>query len=141
MLRNGKDTAEVFEADAPRNPMSESARDSAFEAAVSQQPEQWRAALRKSAKKDDLPTVWPAWTHIASDHRGHLWVSLPGERGEVTRVVVFGTDGRLLGDVPPPSPKMFDLPAWNRDGLAFLDEDADGRTVIRVFRLVTTPEM
>jgi hypothetical protein len=66
-------------------------------------------------------------------------VSLPGERGEVTRLMAFGTDGRLLGDVPPPSPKMFDMPAWNRDGLAFLDEDSDGRTVIRVFHLVTKP--
>ncbi len=139
VLGNAKDTARVFEADAPRLPMSEAARDSAFEAAISGQSGQWRKALRESAKKDDLPKVWPAWTHIASDRRGQLWVSLPGERGEVTRLVVFGTDGRLLGDVPLPSPKMFDLPAWNRDGLAFLDEDADGRTVIRVFRVLTTP--
>jgi hypothetical protein len=46
VLRNGKDTAEVFEADAPRLPLSGVARDSAFEAAISNQSEHWRTFPR-----------------------------------------------------------------------------------------------
>jgi len=139
VLANGKDTSRVFEADAPRLPLSTAERDSVFESVISRQSVQYRDALRKTARKDDLPSVWPAFTHTASDKQGRIWVSLPGSRGEVTRLVVFDTDGRLLGDVPLPSTKMFDHTAWSRDGLAFLDEDDEGRTVIRVFRLVTTP--
>ena len=139
VLGNGKDSSRVFEAAAPRLPLSDTERDSVFETSISGQQEQWRSALRKSAKKADLPAEWPAWTHAASDQSARLWVSLPGKRGEITRVVVFDTDGRLLGDVPPPSPKMFNHDAWSRDRLAFLDEDGEGRTVIRVFRLVTKP--
>lgn len=139
VLANGKDTSRVFEADAPQLPLSIAERDSVFEASINQHSEQWRDALRKSAKKDDLPNLWPAFTHTASDKQGRIWVSLPGSHGEVTRLVVFDTDGRLLGDVPPPSARMFNQTAWSRDGLAFLDEDDEGRAIIRVFRLVTNP--
>lgn len=140
VLANGRDTSRMFEADAPRLPLSTAERDSVYESVLSTQPLEYRDAMREAASKDDLPSVWPAYTYARSDRTGHVWVSLPGIRGEVTRLVVFDQDGRLLGDVPPPSPKMFNGAAWSRDGLAFLDEDDDGRTVIRVFRLVTTPE-
>jgi hypothetical protein len=138
VLANGKDTSRVFEASAPRLPLSTVERDSVFESVISKQSLQYRDALRKAAKKDDLPNVWPAYTNTASDKSGRIWVSLPGPRGEVTRLVVFDTEGRLLGDVPPPSPKIFNHTAWSRDALAFLDEDDEGRTVIRVFRIERT---
>ena len=139
VLANGKDTSRVFEAEASRLPLSTANRDSVFESVISKQNVQYRDALRKSAKKDDLPSVWPAYTNVISDQVGRLWVSLPGARGEVTRLVVFDRDGLLLGAVPPPSTRMFNHAAWSRDAVAFLDEDEEGRTVIRVFRLVTAP--
>jgi hypothetical protein len=138
VLGNGKDTSRVFEAEAPRLPLSIAERDSVFESVILQQAEQYRDALRKSAKKDDLPGIWPAFTNTMSDKTGRVWVTLPGARGEVTRLIVFDRDGRLLGDVPPPSPKMVKNSAWGSDRLVFLDEDDTGRTVIRAFRLVTT---
>ncbi len=139
ILANAKDSSRVFEAPAQHLAIGDDLRDSIFEQAIAKQSEQWREALRKDAKVDDIPKVWPAWTNVASDRSGRLWVSLPGDGGEVTRVVVFDAGGRLLGDVPPVSAKMFNFAVWSRDRLAFLDEDADGRSVIRVFRLVTTP--
>lgn len=139
VLANGKDSSRVFEAPAQHLAIGDDLRDSVFERAIAKQSEQWREALRKEAKLEDIPKVWPAWTSVASDRTGRLWVSLPGDRGEVTRLVVFDAEGRLLGDVPPVSAKMFNYAVWSRDRLAFLDEDADGRSVIRVFRLVTTP--
>ena len=72
------------------------------------------------------------------DREGRLWVALPGDAGEVTRLQLFDRDGKLLGDVPPPNSKMFKTAAWGRDWLAVADEDADGRPIIQTYHLRTT---
>jgi len=139
VLRSATDTARIFEASAPTLPISEAMRDTLFEKATNNSDEAMRKALRESAKKDDIPHTWLPWTHMSLDRAGRLWVALPGDAGEVTRLQVFDRDGRLLGDVPPPSTKLFDNSAWGRDRVAVADEDEDGRPVIRTFRLQTTP--
>jgi len=139
VLRGATDTVRIFEASAPTLPISDAMRDTLFEKATNNSDEATRKALRESAKKDDIPHTWLPWTHMSLDRAGRLWVTLPGDAGEITRMQVFDRNGYLLGDVPPPHRKMlFDTSAWGRDRIAFLDEDDDGRPVIRTFRLQTT---
>ena len=139
VLRGATDTARIFEAPAATLPISDAQRDALFDKATNNSDEATRKALRESAKKDDIPHTWLPWTHMSLDREGRLWVTLPGDAGEITRMQVFNRDGILLGDVPPPSTKMFGTSAWGRDRIAFLDQDDDDRPVIRTFRLQTTP--
>jgi len=136
ILRTSTDTARIFDADAAPIAITEAQRDTIFANATANRDEAVHKALLASAHMDDIPRTWPPWLHMALDGQGYLWVALPGDAGEVSRLQVFDREGRLLGNVPPPSPKMFDLPtAWGRDRIAVLDEDTDGRPVIRTFRL------
>ncbi|MES2124234.1 MAG: hypothetical protein V4503_06045 [Gemmatimonadota bacterium] len=137
ILRGATDTARLFEASAPELPISDAMRDTLFENATQHPDAAIQKAMRESANKDDIPHTWLPWTHLSLDRAGRLWVALPGDAGEVTRLQVFDRNGILLGDVPPPSRKMFKSAAWGRDRLAVADEDDDGRPVIRVFRLET----
>ena len=138
VLRGATDTARSFEAPTQSLTISDAMHDTLFEKATNNSDEATRKALRESAKKDDIPHTWLPWTHMSLDREGRLWVSLPGDAGEVTRLQVFDRNGYLLGDVPPPSTKMFDNSAWGRDRIAVVDEDEDGHPVIRTFRLQTT---
>jgi hypothetical protein len=138
VLRGATDTSRIFEAPSATLPISEAMRDTLFEKAIYNSDEVTRKALRESAKKDDIPHTWLPWTHMSLDRTGRLWVAVPGDSGEITRLQVFDRDGLLLGDVPPPNAKMFNTSAWGRDRIAVLDEDDDGRPVIRTFRLQTT---
>lgn len=139
LLRSATDTARTFEATAPTLPISEAMRDTIYNSATSNSDESIQRALRESAKKDDIPHTWLPWTHMSLDREGRLWVALPGDAGEVSRLQVFDRDGRLLGDVPSPGNKLFDNSAWGRDRVAFADEDEAGHPIIRAFRLQTTP--
>lgn len=89
----------------------------------------------KVAGAKDLPAAWPPWRTLATDPAHRIWVGVPGARGALSRLLVFDPDGRLLGDVPPPHPRLFDG-FWGRDHVAVPDEDAEGRPVIRIYRLV-----
>ncbi|MES2304846.1 MAG: hypothetical protein V4558_05035 [Gemmatimonadota bacterium] len=138
LLRGAADTVRIFEASAPTVAMSAAWRDSIFNAATAHNDPDFQKSLRASAKKEDIPTIWPVWTHMSLDGAGRLWVALPGDGGEVSRLQVFDRDGKLLGDVPTPNRKMFKNAAWGRDWLAVADEDADGRPVIKTYHLQTT---
>lgn len=138
ILRNGRDTARIFEADAPILPMTVEQRDSVYSEALGNPAGEYRKALEASTKKEDIPMQWLPWTSMSLDGAGRLWVALPGAKGAVTRLQVFDRDGRLLGDVPPPHPKMFGKGAWSADRLAVPDEDTDGRAIIRTYKLQTT---
>ncbi len=139
VLRGATDTVRIFEASAPTLAISEAMRDTIYNQATSHRDEVIQKALRESAKKDDIPHTWLPWTHMSLDREGRLWVALPGDAGEVTRLQLFDRDGKLLGDVPPPNRKMFKTAAWGRDWLAVADEDADGRPIIQTYHLRTTP--
>lgn len=138
IFRNGVDTARIVEAEAPTLPMTVEQRDSVYAEALGNPSGDYRKALEASTKKEDIPMQWLPWTSMSLDGAGRLWVGLPGAKGGVSRLQVFDRDGRLLGDVPPPHPKMFRNGAWGVDRLAVPDEDADGRAIIRTYRLQTT---
>jgi hypothetical protein len=136
ILRSAADTIRIVDADAPAVTITEAQRDTIFARATAQRDEVVHRALLASAHKDDIPHTWLPWTHMALDGDGHLWVALPGAAGEVSRLQVFDREGRLLGDVSPANPKMFDLTAaWGRDRIAVPDEDDAGRPIIRTYRL------
>lgn len=135
-LRTSTDTVRVFEAGAPAVALTEAQRDTIFANATANRDEAVHKALLAAARKDDIPRTWLPWTHMALDGEGRLWVGLPGAAGEVTRLQVFDREGRLLGDVPPASAKMFEpTAAWGRDRIAVLEEDTDDRPVIRTYRV------
>lgn len=138
LMKNTQDTIRLFEASAPILPISAAMRDTIFEHATMNSDPDIQKALRASAKKEYIPGNWLPWTHMSLDRAGRLWVSLPGDAGELTRLQVFDRDGRLLGDVPPPNSKMFGIAAWGGDRIAVADEDADGRPVIKTYHLVTS---
>jgi hypothetical protein len=130
LLRTSTDTVRVFDAGAPAVALTEAQRDTIFANATANRDEAIHQALLAAAHKDDIPHTWLPWTHMALDGEGRLWVALPGAAGEVTTLQVFDRD------VPPASTKMFELTAaWGRDRIAVLEEDTDGRPVIRTFRL------
>ncbi|MEO5799650.1 MAG: hypothetical protein ABIZ70_01530 [Gemmatimonadales bacterium] len=138
LMKNGKDTVRIFEASAPILPISAAMRDTLFNNATTHPDADIQKALRASAKKEYIPDNWLPWTHMSLDREGRLWVALPSANAEVGKLQVFDRDGKLLGDVPAPNRKMFKNSAWGGDRLAVLDEDADGRPLIKSFRLQTT---
>jgi hypothetical protein len=134
--RDYTDTVRVIEAPASQLVLSGAERDSVFEAAITDQPEAWRDAIREMARADQIPADRPLWTGIATDRSQRIWVALPGPGRNIATLDVFTADGVLLGKVPAPHPNILDG-FWTRDRLYFRDQDPEGRPLVRVFRLDT----
>lgn len=137
LQRGYGDTALVIESDAPQLLRTVAERDALFDANLAGQPEAWREAIRAVAERDRIPLERPRWSAMATDPEHRLWVGLPGPGADVTILEVFSPDGVLLGRVPAPHPDILDG-YWTRDHVFLRDSDADGRPVIRVYRLDTT---
>ena len=135
--REYDDTVRVFEATAPQLVLTEAERDSVFTTSIDNEPEAWREAIRGVARADQIPGNRPLWTSVASDRENRIWVSLPGPGADVASLDVFSPEGVLLGKVPAPRPGILDA-FWTRDRAYLRDLDADGRPIIRVFRLDQT---
>ncbi len=131
------DTVLVIEAEAPQLVRTAAERDSIFDGNLAGQPEAWREAIRAVAERGRIPLERPRWSAMATDPEHRLWVGLPGAGADVATLEVFSPDGVLLGRVPAPHPDILDG-YWTRDHVFLRDADADGRPVIRVYRLDTT---
>jgi hypothetical protein len=130
----GGDTLRTFTAPASTVQITPAQRDSIFAAQTEQMDESWRTAFAEVAKASDIPTTWPAWSDVATDRTGHVWVGRPGAKGAVTTLDVFTRDGVLLGSVPAPHARILDG-YWTRDRVYLRDESEDGLPVIRVYRI------
>ncbi|MBA2292448.1 MAG: hypothetical protein H0W15_08335 [Gemmatimonadales bacterium] len=128
------DTSRVFTAPAQSLGVSDSERDSIFEATVEGVGAQWRDAMRAVAKKTDIPMTWPAWTEAMVDDRSRIWVGRPGARGPLSTLDVFSSDGVLLGSVTPPT--GFKLRgSWAGGKFYQISESEDGLPQVTVWRI------
>ena len=138
VVRRGyRDTLRIIEAQAPTLVRTDAERDAMLEQAISAQGPRWRDALRAVANVAQIPRERSRWSALATDREHRIWVGLPGDSASVAILDVFSPDGVLLGKVPAPHPRILDG-YWTRTHVYLIDADADGRALIRVYRIVTT---
>jgi hypothetical protein len=129
------DSSRIVIGTAPTLGVTDAQRDSAYRATLDAQRDDWRDAFAEVARIGDIPNTWPVWTRMTIDRENNIWVALPGERGEYTRMQVFSPDGVLLGDVPGVGAAPFNG-VWTRTHVYVGHEDENGLPIIRVFRIV-----
>lgn len=130
------DTARVFTAPAQSLTISDTQRDSMFDAAMPKVGSRWRDAVLAVANKSDIPTSWPAWSEIMVDDRSRIWVARPGSRGALSILDVFSADGVLLGSVIPP--ERFTLRgSWAGGKFYQISESEDGLPQVTVWRIAS----
>lgn len=135
LSRTGADTVRVIEAETGRVPLTRMLWDSVVTAAAGGGTDAIAAMANDPAMTP--PTHWPAWSAMAVDPAGRLWVGLPGPARAIDRLQVFTRDGVLLGDVPLPHPALLDG-HWAGDRVLVRGEDADGRPLLLLYRLDTS---
>ncbi len=132
---DGTDSTRLITADAPRVPVADSARLRAWEAAnQGHGVARFVQPMRRVISESDIPSSRPLWSSIATDQRGRLWVALPSPERAMAAWDVFDSTGALMGRVRPPVPAAM-RGTWSSDRLLVIDEDAEGRPVVRVYRL------
>lgn len=114
--------------------LPERTRETLFRDAVASEGEAWEPFVRRVARPDDIPPRWPAWSGLATDPLGRVWIGRPGPGGEAARLDVFGADGRPLASLASPHPRLLQG-TFTGERVYLADEDADGRPVVRVYRL------
>ena len=130
VTRSGSDTTLLFgRTNPPAVRIPESRRDSAFDAAVT-----WRASLRTTAKKSDIPTVYPLWRTLESDAMGNIWVSAPASQPDQTRFDVFSPAGVFLGAVAAPFASTAPV-TFTGDRVSVIDTDENDLPRVRIFRI------
>jgi hypothetical protein len=140
VLGNGfDDSVRVIIASAPSLPVSDAQRDSAYNATLDAQRDDWRDAFAEVAKLSDIPSTWPLWSSMTIDRENNLWVSLPGDRGPHSMFQVFNPDGVMLGSVPAVDGGAILGGFWTRDRIYVGTEDENGIPIIRVYRIVKDP--
>jgi hypothetical protein len=130
------DSVRVIVASAPSLSVTDAQRDSAYQATLDAQRDDWRDAFAEVAKLSDIPGTWPLWTSMTIDAENNIWVALPGDRGPYSMFQVFNPDGVLLGNVPAAGLGGVMGGYWTRDRVYVGDEDDDGLPIIRVYRIV-----
>jgi hypothetical protein len=135
--RTGTDTLRVIEGQRAAVALSDSLRTRAYELARSGNGVlAYQAPMSAIVRPDDIPTHRPLWSGLQGDPAGRLWVALPDVERRVARLAVFDSTGALLGDVPAPHARILEG-SWTGDEIVLVDEDAEGRPVIRIFTLDT----
>jgi hypothetical protein len=138
LRRNFEDTLRIIDAPAVPLTFTDAERDSVLQATIAEEPEDWREAIRGVARADQIPATRPLWSQVATDREHRIWVGLPGPGAEVATLDVFSKEGVLLGKVPAPHPAILEDGFWARDRVYLRDSDADGRPIVRVYRLDRT---
>jgi hypothetical protein len=128
------DTTRVFTAPATQVAITVAQRDSIYGDVVENMSEQWRDAVKATAKPADIPTTWPLWTSVASDPTGHVWVARPNPAGGPNLLDVFTPAGVLLGSVAAPANDVMNG-YWTRDRLYVRGETDEGYPKISVYRI------
>lgn len=138
LSRTGRDTVRVIEAGVAAVPLSDSLRSRAFEAArTGNGVLAYAAPMAAIVRMDDIPTHRPLWSAVQGDGLGRVWVALPSADRRVARLAVFDSTGALLGELPAPHRRILEG-TWFGNEVVLIDEDAEGRPVIRIFAIDTT---
>lgn len=144
LTREGADTTMLFGREYTPKPISAEERAALADRAVKRMlgpdfgnPDE--ATLRAAFRADAIPDRAPAFDGLWSDPAGRRWVRL--WTGDTTRVTLdlFGDDGRWLDQLTVPADgwtrEAWQPVAWSRDRVAVLLEDADGRPLVKVYRI------
>lgn len=130
ITRTGLDTLVRFTREnAPSVRIPDSARDSAVQANVKQNPR-----LQGIARVGDVPTRFPLWRNLGVDAQGNIWVGARTDRPDRTRYDVFASTGAFLGSVAAPIPASATV-NFHGDRIAVIDTDSDDLPRIRIFRI------
>ncbi len=127
--RRGSDTLRLITFPLPHRPLTTPGRQRILARTI---PED--SPFARVARAEDLPEFLPRWTHLTVDSEDRLWIAVPGEEGEVQDFLLLDRDGLFLGWVPAPHPQAT-RGVWGSGWLAVPDEDSEGRSIIRVYRL------
>ncbi len=144
VTRTGRDTLALFGRTYAPQPVSAAEKTAIVEAniaaAVARElryidPATVRAAFDPSL----LPDQRPAFEWLSVDAAGRRWVRLSSPDTTVITFDVFGRDGRWLDVVRIGAADWSRNPwhpvAWGRDRVAIALEDAEGRPLIKVYRI------
>jgi hypothetical protein len=138
LSRTGRDTLRVIEALAPAVPLADSLRAEAFaDARGGNGALAYAKPMSELVREGDIPRSRPLWSAVQGDGEGRLWVGLPDRDRRVARLEVFDSTGVLLGSVPSPHKRIMQG-TWVAGRVVVLDEDANGRGLVRIFRIDTT---
>lgn len=129
LSRNGIDTNVII-----RLPLVRTAMTNADRAALLANVVPAGSPFARVAKASDLPAMWPAWTRLVVDDADRTWLTIPGHGRIANELWVINREGHFLGRVPVPHPN-FNRAQWGNDEVAIPDADAEGRPIIRIYRL------
>lgn len=132
LSRNGIDTSVIIQLPLARAEMTDADRAALLVTVVPA-----GSPFAKTAKASDLPPMWPAWTRLVVDHADRTWLTIPGNGRVANELWVIDQAGHFLGRVPVPHPNV-NRAQWGKDEVAIPDSDAEGRPIIRIYKLVTS---
>jgi hypothetical protein len=138
--RNGRDTTALFGRQWTASTVTSAERSALVEAAIEnarggRTPEN---VLRAAFVPSYIPDIRPAFSAIEADPLGNRWIRLESADTLNIHYDVFDPAGRWLGPVSIPSSGWsgpYQPPAWGAERVAVLSEDADGKPLIRVYRI------
>ncbi len=132
VLAPSGDTLRIFDAPATIVAIPDSVRTTAFQTMLSRVP-----GLDATARLEDLPRNYPAWSDVRTDGADRIWVLATGEAGPEDHWDVFDPDGILLGRVPAPFTDL-QRSAWESDRVAVVaEEPGTGLPTIHLYRIIS----
>lgn len=137
--RDGIDTLRVLTSVATPIPLPDSVRERAYrEARAGHGVRAFAEPMSKVVSRADIPGAHPLWSALSSDSWQRIWVTLPTSAHRRGRWDVFDSSGTYVGRAPAPK---HPLPNgyWTNERFIAIDEDEDGRPVVRVWRLEERP--
>ncbi|MGE0354598.1 MAG: hypothetical protein AB7I33_03990 [Gemmatimonadales bacterium] len=134
---SGRDTTLVFSRDWTPDPIPASRRQAIVDSSIKEVSRMvGEDAAREEIQVDDIPSTTPAFTGIAGDDRGNVWLQTdPGADTAHTRFDVFDSTGAYLGQVAGPRGMLFWRTAWKGNSLVVAMEDAEGNPVVIRYRV------
>jgi hypothetical protein len=95
--------------------------------------------LREILHPDDIPDHHPAFSWVAVDRSGRRWVRMSTGDTMTVRFDLFSRDGQWLDQVALANSEWarsaYQTASWSKDHVAVKGESADGRALVRIYRI------
>jgi hypothetical protein len=142
LTRNGRDTVALFGRTGASKPVSADDKARMITQIIQDRlapmkvPE---AKLREILKADDIPDHHPAFDWIAVDRSGRRWIRMSTGDTMTVRFDLFSREGIWLDQIALANSEWarsaYQTASWSRDHVAVKGEGADGRSLIRIYRI------
>jgi hypothetical protein len=145
LSRTGRDTALMFGRDWTPAPISVARREAAmrrYRDFVMQHRQNMggvdQAEIEHVFRIGDVPSMAPAFTGLAPDEAGNIWVQLdPGDDSLHSHFDLFSSEGIYLGPVRAPVVlRGAGLSVWTAKAVYTILETAEGTPVVKRYRIV-----